>query len=88
MASVYTALREKYPNQSITCIFQAHQARRVIEFWEHFTKILQKFDKIILYSIYTARENIESLKAQFQEKKFLDKVYSFEDLGNQFAKKV
>lgn len=85
LTSTYIALREKYPHKKITCIFQPHQARRVIEFRESFTDILQKFDRTIIYNIYTARENLGELKKLFQHKQFLHAVDSFEELGKQFA---
>ena len=85
LMSTYKALCEKYPNKKITCIFQPHQARRVIEFRESFTETLQKFDTTIIYDIYAARENLEELKKQFYDKNFLDSVNSFKELGEQFA---
>ena len=85
LENTYKALCEKYPDKKITCIFQAHQARRVIEFWDDFTEILQKFDTTIIYDIYAAREDIQKLKIQFQEKPFLDNISSFQELGEQFA---
>lgn len=77
LASTLRALQEKYVLPlsegkgaegwgEITCIFQPHQARRVMEFRDDFTEILQKFDTCIIYDIYAARENLEELIQQSQ----------------------
>ena len=69
LASTLQALREKYKDTPITCIFQPHQARRVMEFRDEFTTTLQQFDTTLIYDIYAARENLEDLKQQYQKSK-------------------
>lgn len=65
LKSTLQALHKKYPQQKITCIFQPHQARRVMEFRKPFTDTLQTCDNLIIYDIYAARENFWDLKGQF-----------------------
>gem|GEM_PF-6363324 len=59
--STLEALREKYSDQHITLIFQPHQARRVVEFWDEFIQILRTTIDPIIYSIYTAREEVSHI---------------------------
>ncbi|MFZ5341868.1 MAG: hypothetical protein ACOZBL_05010 [Patescibacteria group bacterium] len=60
-------------------IFQPHQARRVIEFWDDFIDVLKKFDENYIYDIYIARENIIDLIKIFK-KKALQSVKTVEQL--------
>lgn len=50
------ALRHKYPNKKITIFFQPHLYSRTKIFFNDFTRILNKFDKVYLLPIYAARE--------------------------------
>ncbi len=84
LCAVYHAFRNQYPHKKLICIFQPHQARRVLEFWDDFKKTLKKFDKVYIYDIYAARESLEQLKIQFQNKDFKN-INSIEELGNIFA---
>lgn len=81
---VYGAFSQHYKDKKLIAIFQPHQARRVIEFWDDFVKIIKKFDKKYIYNIYVARENLESLLKLFQ-KKALQSVRSVEQLWDLFA---
>jgi UDP-N-acetylmuramate--alanine ligase len=58
-------MREKYPTKKLTVIFQPHQVRRVLEFRDAFKNTIAQFDERIIYSIYAARENLETLLSQF-----------------------
>lgn len=83
--AVLDALKKKYPNKKINCIFQPHQARRVFEFFNKFLKSLKKVDNLIIYDIYTAREDIKRLSDKHQKFNWIDnkqKLWSF------FAKKL
>lgn len=86
LKAVYEAFKENFPNMPISAIFQPHQARRVLEFWDEFIDVLKKFDKIIIYDIYIARENIVELKKQFKNKDF-NEIEEVGQLGNLFAEK-
>jgi UDP-N-acetylmuramate--alanine ligase len=55
----------KYPEKKLIAIFQPHQARRVLQFWEEFTNVMKQFDEVIIYDIYAARENIETLLQEY-----------------------
>lgn len=85
--TVLLALKERYPDKKICCIFQPHQARRVIEFWDDFIKTMKLADTKYIYKIYTARENIEML-IEWIENKELKNLNSIEMIGNRFAEKV
>lgn len=54
--ALHTSLRELYPTQVITGIFQPHLYSRTQDFAEAFAQALQQFDRIILLDIYPARE--------------------------------
>ncbi len=63
--AVLNAMKEKYPEKKIIAIFQPHQARRVLEFRNDFKNTVSQFDERIIYSLYTARENLDTLLAEF-----------------------
>ena len=68
----YKTLKERFPEKKILCVFQPHQMRRVLAWWEEFKKAIPLFDKAIIYSIYAAREPLELFKEEplFIEHKF------------------
>ena len=73
----------------ITLIFQPHQARRVVEFWDEFVDTLQTVDHPIIYNIYTARESMADLadytisSTQLQSEVW--GLRSFDELGELFV---
>ena len=80
----YKALKEKYPNKKIVCIFQPHQIHRILVWWEDFPEALKLYDESYIYDIYAAREKIEDFS---NEEIFKDlNLKSVEDLWNAFAK--
>lgn len=81
----YDALREKFPNKRILALFQPHQLRRVVIWWEDFLLALKRYDEVVVYDIYAAREKIEDYQdfAWFED---LDEL-SVESIGHHFAKK-
>lgn len=54
--AVNQALRELYPNQKITAVFQPHLFSRTKDFGEDFAESLSEFDALLLLEIYPARE--------------------------------
>lgn len=54
--AVAQALRELYPRQEITAIFQPHLYSRTRDFMSGFAQALEEFDRLILMDIYPARE--------------------------------
>ncbi len=87
LKAVYQALREKYPYHSLRVIFQPHQAQRVIQFFDEFSKVLSKFDKKIIYKIYAAREDIHKLAPVFENKTW-EKISNFDQIGEKLAQKI
>ena len=81
LKAILQSLKEKYPNKKLIVIFQPHQARRVIQFFNDFVEILKKFDKNFVYKIYAARENLDELKKLFKEKDFLKNINDFDQLA-------
>lgn len=89
LASTMQAMKEKYQNQKITLIFQPHQARRVVEFRDEFIDILKTITDPIIYTIYTAREQVSditwyNIQSQYLQGEVQD-IQSFDDLGNLFV---
>ncbi|MBU1013623.1 MAG: UDP-N-acetylmuramate--L-alanine ligase [Bacteroidetes bacterium] len=65
------AVREFYPGEKITGIFQPHLFSRTRDFADEFARSLEQLDELILLEIYPAREKpIEEINATF----LLDKV--------------
>lgn len=89
LASTLQAVREKYPDQKITLLFQPHQARRVVEFWDEFIDILNTTSQPIIYNIYTAREHVADIEGYNIQSKYLQdevqKISSFDELWNLFV---
>ncbi|USN56114.1 MAG: hypothetical protein H6765_05880 [Candidatus Peribacteria bacterium] len=65
IGSTFIALQQKYPDKELLAIFQPHQVRRILEFWEQFVSVLSSWPHALIYDIYAARENLENLKEQF-----------------------
>ena len=80
----YKALKEKYPDKKLICIFQPHQMHRILVWWDEFPKALKLYDESYIHDIYAARENIEDFSNEEIFKDF--NLKSVEDLGNAFAK--
>ena len=79
----YKALKEKYPNKKIICIFQPHQIHRILVWWNEFPNALKLYNESYIYDIYAARENIEDFTNEEIFKNL--NLKSVEDLGNAFA---
>jgi UDP-N-acetylmuramate--alanine ligase len=54
--AVYKAVKEMYPEEKYTVIFQPHLYSRTNDFMEDFAKSLGQFDSVGLLEIYAARE--------------------------------
>lgn len=81
----YQALKKKFPDKKLFVIFQPHQINRIITGRKDFQHTLKKYDKVIIYDIYAARENIHDFidhHAFIKE----EHITTLEDLGNHFAK--
>lgn len=54
--AIHQAVREMYPDTSVTVVFQPHLFSRTKDFGQEFADSLSKFDDILLLDIYPARE--------------------------------
>ncbi len=54
--AVYDTVKNLYPNRKKTVVFQPHLYSRTRDFIADFAKSLAQFDKVLLLSIYPARE--------------------------------
>lgn len=81
----YMALKHKFPGKKLFVIFQPHQINRIVTGRKDFQKILNTYDKVMIYDIYAARENIKDFIAHHA---FIKKenIKTLNDLGNHFAK--
>lgn len=87
----YLALKQKFPNKKLSVIFQPHQINRVVLGRKDFAKTLKKYDDILIFDIYAARENIKdfiALARRGGHHAFIQDLHiqTLEDLGVQFAK--
>ncbi|AHB41686.1 UDP-N-acetylmuramate-L-alanine ligase [candidate division SR1 bacterium RAAC1_SR1_1] len=77
----YQSLKQKFPDKKITAIFQPHQINRIFTGRDDFVQSFKGFDKVIIYDIYAAREDI----AHFDFSKRGQNINSVEELGHNFA---
>ena len=75
LKAVISSVRELYPEQCITGIFQPHLFSRTRDFMDDFASSLSALDEVVLLDIYPAREEpIEGItSAAFLEKIDVDK---------------
>jgi len=80
----YMALRNKFPRKKLCVIFQPHQINRIFTGRKDFVKTLKKYDNILIYDIYAARENMKDF---VRHHTFLDdmNIKTLDDLGTTFA---
>lgn len=78
----YEALKKKFPNKKLFVIFQPHQINRIITWRKDFQNALKKYDQIMIYDIYAARENLSDLIAKIPA---LKNITTLPQLGNTFA---
>ncbi len=79
----YLALHQKFPNKKIFGIFQPHQINRIVTWRNDFIHATKLYDKITIYDIYAARENLEELTKKIPA---LKNITTLKSLGNKFAK--
>ena len=61
------AIKERYPDKKLFCIFQPHQYSRTLELLEDFKKCFSYCDTVVIPNIYASRdtkENMEKISAQ------------------------
>jgi len=81
----YMALKHKFPDKKFFAIFQPHQINRILIGRKDFQKTLKKYDQVMIYDIYAARENIKDF---INHHAFIKKenIKTLNDLGKHFAK--
>jgi len=82
--AVLKAFNENFKEEKIIWVFQAHQIFRFVSYKEDFIDILKQYDEIILYDIYSVRE--ESLLKELTWKDLPlkeQKKIIWEDIANQ-----
>lgn len=81
----YMALKHKFPGKKLFVIFQPHQINRIVTGRKDFVKTLKKYDNILIYDIYAARENIKDF---IDHHAFIkqENIKTLKDLGTHFAK--
>lgn len=77
------ALQKKFSDKKLCVIFQPHQAQRVLDGWNEFKQVLKWVDTILIYRLYTAREDFKTFQSTHDRLKHMT---SFDDLWVQFAK--
>ncbi|MAF43857.1 MAG: UDP-N-acetylmuramate--L-alanine ligase [Parcubacteria group bacterium] len=71
------AVREKFPNNQILCIFQPHQYQRTFYLWKDFLKVFQEapIDKAIITDIYdVAGREEKKIKKEVSAKKLVKAI--------------
>lgn len=90
------SIREMYPQEKITAVFQPHLFSRTRDFLDDFAKSLSKFDELLLLDIYPARElpiegissEVLSRKISIDNKKVVQKHEVFDNLLNTNSKVI
>lgn len=80
----YMALKQKFPDKKLFIIFQPHQINRIVTGRKDFVKTIKKYDNVLIYDIYAARENIKDFIHHHTFIKEMD-INTLEDLGTAFA---
>lgn len=71
ISSFLQAARDKYPNRAVWVVWQPHQYSRTWQFLDDFVKSFAGVDKLLVTSIYEARDSQE-IKEKIDSKKFVD----------------
>ncbi len=80
----YMALKHKFPDKKLFVIFQPHQINRIVLWRKDFIKTLKKYNNILIYDIYAARENIKDFLAEHEFLQDMN-IKNLDDLWRQFA---
>jgi UDP-N-acetylmuramate--alanine ligase len=74
----FEALKKKYPDKKLFVIFQPHQISRIAQWRNEFKQVLPKYDKVVIYDIYAARESIDLVKTIW-----IESIDNFETLAKE-----
>jgi len=81
--STLLALKERCPDKKIICLFQPHQARRLLEFRDAFVDACQQAEQIWVVPCYTAREQWDEIVTHLPTQ--LSQIGNFDELTQAFA---
>ncbi len=74
-------MKKEYKSKDLVLVFQPHQLRRVLEFYDEFVKVLGSVDQVYIYDIYTAREELSKLQEQLKLSQVkLEKIETVQEL--------
>jgi UDP-N-acetylmuramate--alanine ligase len=74
LKACFGAVRQLYPDQKLTVIFQPHLFTRTRDFADEFAKVLSSIDELLLLEIYPARElPLEGIDSKFLLEKITSK---------------
>jgi UDP-N-acetylmuramate-alanine ligase len=88
--STIKAFQESYPGREIVCFFEAHQARRLLNFWHEFVDAFHNI-RCFVVPVFTARESFEEIEQYCNTPEvhmIIEDLTSFHDLGEAFAKQI
>jgi UDP-N-acetylmuramate-alanine ligase len=86
----FQALKEKFSEKKLICIFQPHQMHRILQGRNDFPEAMKGYDQRYIYNIYAARENFNKIAEDFGGFQKISASYgtpkNVEELGVAFAK--
>ncbi len=88
--STIKAFQESFPWREIVCFFEAHQARRLLNFWHEFVDAFHTI-RCFVVPVFTARESFEEIEQYCNTPEvhmIIEDLTSFHDLGEAFAKQI
>ena len=88
--STIKAFQESFPGREIVCFFEAHQARRLLNFWYEFVDAFNNIHCFVV-PVFTARESFEEIEKYCNTpeiQKIIADLNSFHDLGETFANHI
>ncbi len=90
--ATYEAFKNKFWNKKIYVVFQPHQLFRFIWYQEEFEKVLSKIDNLIIYNIYSIREEklLKKIRENLWNKRTesINTQYIIKTIWKNIAKKV
>lgn len=88
--STIKAFQESFPWREIVCVFEAHQARRLLNFWYEFVDAFHAI-RCFVVPVFTARESFEEIEQYCNTPEvhsIITDLTSFHDVGKAFAQQV
>lgn len=88
--STIKAFQESFPWRDIVCFFEAHQARRLLNFWHEFVDAFQNIQCFVV-PVFTARESFKEIEQYCNTPEvhsIIADLTSFHDVGKAFAQQI